>query len=251
MAAALDHNQYTPGEIAKYEAVYGRNFVSPGGLASAQECTALLGLAAGMRVLDIGCGLGGSAFYMAERYGAQVQGIDLSANMLHIAQERCRAAGLAERVHFVHGDILDYTAVQPFDRVYSRDVFLHIQDKPRLLQGIWQLLTPGGRLLFTDYCCGEEAKSAGFAAYIRQRGYDLRTVAAYRDLLAEAGFTEITAQDRSSQFLHILEQELANLAAERFTPAALAEIRQSWQAKIARTRSGEQRWGLFIAHRPQ
>jgi phosphoethanolamine N-methyltransferase len=248
---ALDESQYTEYEIAKYEAVYGRNFVSPGGLATAQEFTALLGLAPGMRVLDVGCGLGGSAFYMAERYGVEVFGIDLSTNMVRMAQVRGQAAGLDQQVRFAQGDILDFTTDAPFDRIYSRDVFLHIHDKVRLLRVIWQLLAPGGRLLFTDYCCGEGAKSPGFAAYIRQRAYDLRTVAAYHDLLVQAGFDEITAQDRSAQFLQLLEQELANLPVERFTPHTLAEIRQSWQDKIMRAQAGEQRWGLFIAQRPR
>ena len=40
-----------------------------------------------MKVLDIGCGTGGSAFYMANRYGVEVLGLDLSQNMLDIANE--------------------------------------------------------------------------------------------------------------------------------------------------------------------
>ena len=40
-----------------------------------------------MKVLDIGCGTGGSAFYMAKHYGVEVLGVDLSQNMLDIANE--------------------------------------------------------------------------------------------------------------------------------------------------------------------
>ena len=40
-----------------------------------------------MKVLDIGCGTGGSAFYMANKYGVEVLGLDLSQNMLDIANE--------------------------------------------------------------------------------------------------------------------------------------------------------------------
>jgi len=249
MEKALDQGQYAQGEIAKYEAVYGRNFVSPGGLATAEEFSALLDLKVGMQVLDIGCGLGGSAFYMAEHFGAHVHGIDLSTNMVEIAKERCRAAGLERLVTFEHGDILDFVPTSPYDHVYSRDAFLHIEEKARLFAVIRQALTPGGQLLFTDYCCHAGAKSAEFVAYIQQRHYHLLTVAEYRDLLTAADFVHIVAQDRTAHFLRILEQELADLPSARFDPHTLTELRHSWQAKILRAQQGEQRWGLFQARR--
>lgn len=242
----LDTGQYSYKEIAKYEAVYGRNFISPGGLATAQAFTALLGLQPGMRVLDVGCGIGGGAFYMAQQYGVQVHGIDLSTNMLALAQERCREMKLEAQVTFSHGDILTFTPSALFDRIYSRDVFLHIHDKARLFRVIKGCLAPGGQLLFTDYCCGAGEKSPAFAAYIQQRQYDLRTVAEYRELLVQAGFAVLRAEDRTEHFIQILQTELNNLPAERVDPLTLMELRHSWQDKITRAQQGEQRWGLFL-----
>lgn len=246
----LDTGQYSHKEIAKYEAIYGRNFISPGGLTTAQAFTALLDLQPGLRVLDVGCGLGGGAFYMAQHYGVTVQGIDLSVNMITLAQERCLAAGLAAQVAFTHGDILTFAPQQGYDRIYSRDVFLHIHDKPQLLQVLKACLKPGGRLLFTDYCCGPSEKSPEFAAYIAQRGYDLQTVMAYQQLLAAAGFELITAEDRTEHFIRLLEQEVAAMPTDQFAPSTLLALRHAWQDKIARARRGEQRWGLFLAQRP-
>jgi phosphoethanolamine N-methyltransferase len=247
MGKTLDTGQYATAEIAKYEAIYGRNFVSPGGLASTQAFTALLDLHPGMRVLDVGCGLGGAAFYMAQQYGVQVQGIDLSHNMLALAHKRCQAAGLADRVTFTHGDILAFAPAHQYDRIYSRDVFLHIHAKEELFQVLKRSLAPGGRLLFTDYCCGEGEKSPEFAAYIHNRGYDLRTVVDYRRLLEEAGFVVVSAEERTDHFLRILEEELALLSSLSLDAATIGELRQSWQAKLARARRGEQRWALFYS----
>lgn len=53
-----------------------------------QDFLIKLGLEPGQRVLDVGCGTGGSAFFMARHYGVSVHGIDLSSNMIDIAQDR-------------------------------------------------------------------------------------------------------------------------------------------------------------------
>jgi phosphoethanolamine N-methyltransferase len=249
-AIELDTGQYSRKEIEKYEAVYGHNFISPGGIAAAQEFTALLDLRPGQRVLDVGCGIGGSAFYMAQTYGVQVDGLDLSHNMLTIARERCQALGLTEQVQFIHGNILEFTTPTPYDCVYSRDAFLHIHDKTGLFAVIKEVLKPGGRLLFTDYCCDESEKSLEFAAYIHDRHYALCTVAEYGQILAQAGLTDIHAEDCVAQFIAILEKEAANLATTPLAVETIAELHRSWQNKITRAQRGEQRWGLFQARRP-
>lgn len=53
-----------------------------------QDFLLRMGLHPGMRVLDVGCGTGGSAFYMARHYGVHVHGVDLSTNMIDIAIDR-------------------------------------------------------------------------------------------------------------------------------------------------------------------
>jgi phosphoethanolamine N-methyltransferase len=236
--AQLDASQYQAEAIAKYEAVYGQHFISPGGADSARACIARLGLRPGMRVLDVGCGLGGSAFLMAREYGVSVHGIDVSVNMLASARERLRSQGLAPQVTLEHVDVLALAATPHYDVVYSRDVFLHIHDKPRLMAQLRSLLLPGGLLFFTDYGRGEAKPSAEFSAYIAQRQYDLRTVQGYRALLEQAGFAQVMAEDHTAEFLSIMGSELTRIADD----AAHAEIRQSWLDKIERARRGEQGW---------
>ena len=62
-----------------------------------------------------------------------------------------------------------------------------------------QMLKPGGRLLISDYCRGPHPPSTGFSAYIAQRGYHLHTVEDYGELLKGAGFSGVTAEDRTWQ----------------------------------------------------
>merc|ERR1712156_159758 len=83
----LDQNQYTRKGILRYEAIFGRTYVSVGGETTTKDFVERLDLKPGMKVLDIGCGTGGSAFYMARNYGVDVYGFDLSTNMIGIAQD--------------------------------------------------------------------------------------------------------------------------------------------------------------------
>jgi phosphoethanolamine N-methyltransferase len=249
VTGSLDTNQYAPEKIRSYEAIYGRHFVSPGGEACARECVARLELTPGDTVLDVGSGLGGSAFLMAREYGARVHGIDVSANMIALARDKCREEQLESQVDFTLGDCLELNASQAYQAVYSRDVILHIAQKLRLFETLREALVPGGRLLFTDYCRGEGRPSNAFESYVAERGYHLYTVAGYDEILRTAGFVEVQSEDWTARFIDIHRLELERLPSAGLPADDEAALRQGWREKIARAQRGEQRWGFFTARR--
>ncbi len=244
-SALLDSTQYTRESINKYEKIFGHNFISTGGLDSTREIVKTLNLQAGMKVLDVGSGIGGSAFHMAQEYGVHVHGLDLSHNMLAIALERSQEMNLNSRVIFEFGDILESDADSIYDVIYSRDAFLHIEEKARLFETLKRALKPGGLLFFTDYCWGEGEHSAEFLEYVAQRGYDLHTVKDYGKLIEQAGFVEVQAMDKTELFGDYLRIELEKLPKDGSMP----EIRKSWNEKIVRNQRGEQGWGWFMARK--
>jgi cyclopropane-fatty-acyl-phospholipid synthase len=76
------------------------------------------------RVLDIGSGWGGLGLFLADRFGADVTGITLSAEQLRVANERARQARLADRLRF---EVRDYREQQGrFDRIVSVGMFEHV-----------------------------------------------------------------------------------------------------------------------------
>jgi cyclopropane-fatty-acyl-phospholipid synthase len=110
-------------------------------------CTKL-GLKAGERVLDVGCGWGSFAIHAATRHGAQVLGITLSEPQVQLARERAAAAGVSDRVEF---RVADYREIveQPFDAIVSIGMVEHVGEERIDLYAtrLASLLRPGGRLL--------------------------------------------------------------------------------------------------------
>ncbi|RLN25635.1 phosphoethanolamine N-methyltransferase 1-like [Panicum miliaceum] len=247
-----NQNQYKTSGILRYERIFGEGYVSTGGIETTKEFVDKLDLKPGHKVLDVGCGIGGGDFYMAENYDAHVVGIDLSINMISFALER--AIGRSCSVEFEVADCTTKTYPDnTFDVIYSRDTILHIQDKPSLFKSFFKWLKPGGKVLISDYCRSPGKASEEFAAYIKQRGYDLHDVEAYGQMLKNAGFHDVIAEDRTDQFLSVLEKELAKFEKNKddflsdFSQEDYDDIVNGWKAKLQRSSAGEQRWGLFIA----
>lgn len=243
----LDSTQYSTDSIRQYETVYGEDFVSPGGYELALELIGKMELEPGLRVLDVGSGLGGSAFVMAREFGLNVDGIDLSKNMLAMAGEKLSAYQLAECVNFEQGDCLELDRPAYYDAIYSRDVFLHIADKPRLFSVLESALKPGGKLLFTDYCCGEKPWADEFSEYVKDRGYCLHTLPIYAELISNAGLTHVEHRDLTDRFVDILQADMTKISSLDIPESARNKLEQSWRGKLDRARSGDHRWGLFTA----
>jgi len=102
-----------------------------------------IGARSGMRILDIGCGWGGSAQFMAERYGASVTGVTVSRNQLQTGQKRC--AGLPVDLR-----LQDYRSLSgSFDGIYSLGMIEHVGSRNyrTYLQKARELLEPDGLFL--------------------------------------------------------------------------------------------------------
>ena len=125
------------------------------GLLATADLAREMGLAAGMRVLDLGCGLGGPARYLADTYGLDVTGVDLSDSFVDTARYLSERCGLADRTTFVVGDAMDPPVeAASFDRVFLQHVAMNIADRVALYRAIRRVLRPGGKLGIHDLVAG-------------------------------------------------------------------------------------------------
>jgi ubiquinone/menaquinone biosynthesis C-methylase UbiE len=121
------------------------------GRESTLEITGLANLKASDLVLDVGCGLGGTARYLADRYMCNVVGIDLTEEYISVGRKLTERIGLSDRVELSHGSALELPFEDKrFDIVWTEHVQMHIADKNRFYAEIARVLKRGGRLLFHD-----------------------------------------------------------------------------------------------------
>jgi phosphoethanolamine N-methyltransferase len=255
-ARAYDNNgQYSRTGILRYEMIFGDGYVSTGGHETTEYlCAKLAGsLKRGARVLDVGSGIGGSAFHLARTYGVAVTGIDLSPEMVAIAQDRQRHWAGGDSVTFLLEDVLDVSVDHPFEIVWSRDALMHIHDKPRLFRRLHDLLADGGRLAITDYARGKRPGPAEFEEYVEQTGYHLTDPASYGKLLEDAGFAEVVVEDATGRFVDILRRESDRLLDRReqflgsFSEQDLNYLVERWAMKVDFCVAGAMKWGNYLA----
>lgn len=109
-------------------------------------------------ILDVGCGIGGSTLYLAEKYQALATGITLSPVQAERATERAIAAGFTNlektpQASFQVADALNTPFEDnQFDLVWSMESGEHMPDKRQFLQECFQLLQPGGTFLMATWC---------------------------------------------------------------------------------------------------
>lgn len=105
-----------------------------------------------MKVLDIGCGLGGPALTIAKHSGAHVTGIDIVERHIQIARQRSAECGLSDQTSFGVADGMNLPfANDSFDRVYVFEAGCHMPDKAEFCKECARVLSPGGLFLGLDW----------------------------------------------------------------------------------------------------
>lgn len=104
-------------------------------------------------ILDVGCGIGGSTLYLAEKFNATATGITLSPVQATRAKERSESANLSQRTNFLVADALNMPfADESYDLVWSLESGEHMPNKQKFLQECHRVLKPGGTIIMATWC---------------------------------------------------------------------------------------------------
>jgi len=141
-------------EAAVRQATYGEDIGQSSWMTASEwlQFASQAGVSARSSVLEVGCGSGGPAVYLAERLGCNITGVDINEHGVINARTLAADRGVAERARFERTDANQPLPFAPasFDAVISNDAMCHIADRASTLADWYRLLRPGGRMLFTD-----------------------------------------------------------------------------------------------------
>jgi ubiquinone/menaquinone biosynthesis C-methylase UbiE len=144
----------------------------------------------GSRVLDVGCGLGGSARYLAAEHQCQVNGIDLTQEYVDVANALAGMVGLSDKVAFRQASALEMPFGDgSFDVVWTQHVQMNIADKRAFYREIARVTSPKGLFLFHDIFQGDGGPLYYPVPWAEEPSISfLAAPADVREMLEELGF---------------------------------------------------------------
>ncbi|PZS36998.1 MAG: hypothetical protein DLM58_00310, partial [Pseudonocardiales bacterium] len=231
------------GESMTYSCAYWGSAAEDLAAAQLAKCDLVarkLGLAAGMRVLDVGCGWGTFALHAARTYGAHVVGVTLSHEQAGFARKRMAEEGVGDLVDI---RVQDYRDVHdgPYDAISSIGMAEHVGASmlPTYAADLFALLRPQGRLL--NHAISRRpgkptpfSRTSFIARYVFPDG-ELEPIATMTEAIEGAGFEVRDVESLREHYALTLRAWVANLE-------------RDWEQAVALTSPGRARiWQLYMA----
>jgi ubiquinone/menaquinone biosynthesis C-methylase UbiE len=204
-AAGLDVANLVPRDLAQMDEFH------IGGRVATEYLVAKLGLKRAMHVLDVGCGIGGTARYIASEIGSRVTGIDLTPQYIEVAHDLTERTGLTGRVTYTTASALKMPFPdESFDAAVTLHVAMNIRDRDRLYREIARVLKPGANLGLYDVMKGprDGMRFPVPWAETAETSY-LTTPAETAKHLERAGFVIEETEDRRNFGINFMRERLA------------------------------------------
>jgi ubiquinone/menaquinone biosynthesis C-methylase UbiE len=224
----------TPDTLAPIDHFHGK------GVIATEELAATLQPRSGDRLLDIGCGIGGPARWIAAKYGCHVTGVDLTAEFGEAARELNGLTGLADRVEILHGSALSLPVTdESFDHAYSQAALMNVSDKRAVFREAFRVLRPGGALALSLAGAGSGEPRYPLPWATTTAISFLATPDEIRSGLLAAGFQVVFVRDVSAAQSAALAPVLKQLETEGLPPlgehVVTGENALEWRINVMRS----------------
>jgi SAM-dependent methyltransferase len=172
------------------------------GFPAAVELADRLPIKAGQHIVDIGCGLGGPARYIAKRFQCNVSGIDVTLPFVEAANKLTQLLQMQAQVKIEHGDgeHLPYANCS-FDGAYTQHVTMNVADRPGFFAQAYRVLKPGGFFALTEHGLGPKGDPHYPVPWSADgRGAYLVSPAETQALLEHAGFEKFVVENTGAKY---------------------------------------------------
>lgn len=185
-----------------------------GGREATAHAVAKMNLDASAQVLDVGCGIGGAARYMATQTGCRVTGIDLTPEFIEVARRLTELTGLDGKIVFECASALDMPFEDgAFDAAITLHVAMNIPERAALYGEIARVLKPGAVFCIYDVMKNGEGELAYPVPWAETPATShLTSAEEMRGLLDAAGFDLREVEDRSAFARAFFQRALAAAA---------------------------------------
>ena len=205
-------------------------------------------------VLDLGCGNGNTALWLAKAFGCRVTGVDLSGVRIDNARAdlATQPEEIQRRVGYEHGSATQLSfADGAFTHVWSQATIYHVPDKETALQEVRRVLADGGLLVMDDLLKPRPDVSKQSRQYVYNRLlFDTPfSFTGYQDYLKEIGFTILEAEDLTPH-LKTTYQRLGVMARKQAhgeLEEKLSALSSAYGKMVEAVDMGELGWGFYIA----
>ena len=213
----------------------------------------------GARILDIGCGFGGTSLYLAKKYSASTTGITISPVQVEMAKEAVAKSNLD--ASFLLMDAEEMQFAQPFDVLWSVESISHYHDPRKFFGSAVKFLKPGGCFALTDWFHKENLSPAEKREFIEpiEEGMmvELRGMDDYSNFLVSSGLRVVHRQDLTLNCAKSWDLGLGIIKDKTFWSLAVklgagfVTYLKAFHAMRAGFASGNFVYGLFIAKMPE
>jgi SAM-dependent methyltransferase len=219
-----------------------------GGFASSMDLAEQAKIEAGMKGVDLCCCNGaGMRFLVRFRKVAAMQGVDATPTVVEQGRQRCKQAGLADKIQFTLGDVTGSGLKSgSADFVWGEDAWCYVVDKARLIAEAARIVKAGGTIAFTDWVEGDKSLSQPAAErYLKFMKFpNVLTIGGYSDLLKANGCDVLIAKD-TGRFAPYVDLYL-NMLGMQLTYDALKII--GFDQNLMQAMAGEMAFMQQLAH---